>query len=81
MTVPEMTSLATDMILGAVYINENIEKLSPKKGTLKPTGSSLVAILKIAGNATYMADNVESKQKQFEDEFNQYACGAAYQKI
>lgn len=39
-----VTNLATVMIVRTAYINENIEKISPKKGTLKLLRSSPVAI-------------------------------------
>lgn len=44
-------------------------------------GSSPVVIRESVGNATYMADTVETKQSSFEDKYNEYQCSAACQRI
>lgn len=73
-----VTNLATDMSLGTAYINQNIKNISPKKGTLRRTGSSPVAIEEIVGNATYMIGRMETKQSNFEDEDYEYPRTAAF---
>lgn len=74
-----VTDLATDMILRIAYINENIDMISPKKGILKPTGPSSVAIEESVGSTAYMADILETKQGHPKDVFNKYHCTAVCQ--
>lgn len=60
-----VTNLATDMILGTAYIDENIKKISPRKNILRPTGSSTVTLDGSVDNVASMADSLESKQEPF----------------
>lgn len=67
-----VNNLATNLILAAAYINGIIEKTSPKKGTLRPTGSSPGKIVESAGNAACVANNVKTKQGQYGNEHSEY---------
>lgn len=59
------------MILETACINENIERISQKKGALRPTGSSLFAIEEGVGNTDYIEDSMESKQKHFKEKYRE----------
>lgn len=52
-------NLDTEMILGAANINENINKISSSKGTVKLTGSSSGGIEESVGNTVHMANSLE----------------------
>lgn len=54
-----VTSLVINMILGTIYINENIDKINFKKNTLKPTSAVPVAMKESVSNSTYMTHKVK----------------------
>lgn len=80
-SVPIVTSLAIDTTSTKAYITRNIEKIRPKKGALKRTGSSTVAIDEGVLNAAYMTVKVEIKRSSSEHESKKYPCTAGYQRI
>lgn len=60
------------MALETAYINENNEKISPKKDTLILTSSSPVGSKKSVDNAAYMTGRAETKQCSAGEEYNKY---------
>lgn len=69
---PIETYLATDIIVVTAFTNDNIEKISSKKDTLKAAGSSLFAVDESVGNNAYMADSLELKQRPMEKEYRKH---------
>lgn len=74
-----MTHLATDMILGTVYLDKNIKNFSAQKNMPMPTGSSYVAIDKRSGNTAFIASNMETVRRCLEKDYSKYPCTAVYQ--
>lgn len=68
------------MILGKACINENIEKISLKKGTLKPTGLRPEKIEESFGSTAFMTDKVETRKSSLKNEYKEYPCIAAGQR-
>lgn len=76
-----MTNLAIDMIVETAYINENIEKVRPKRCTLMPSTSNSAAIYEGIDNAAYIENDVKTKQRQPEDYYSASSCVAVYQRV
>lgn len=74
-------NLAADMMLGTPYNNEIIENIILKNSTLKPSGSSFVAIEESIGNSTSMKIKKETEQSNPEDKYKEYPCTASCQRI
>lgn len=69
------------MILGTTYINVNIERIGPKKGTLRSIGSSHDATEASVCSAAYTANSLESRHGHPEKEFSMSLCTALCQTI
>lgn len=52
-------NLVSIAILGTSHLNKNVEKVSHKKSTMKPTSTSSVAVKESVGSAAYIANSVE----------------------
>lgn len=76
-----VTSLATNIIVATVCIEENTEKISPKKGTLKPTGSSFIVEEQSTGMAMDDANNVITNYGHHESEYSDNLSTAAHSMI
>lgn len=76
-----VSNLDTGMILGTACVDGFIEKSRLRKGPLKPTGSSLVAIGESISNASYIESNVKTKHEHHDGEYSRYPCTAAYQRV
>lgn len=69
------------MILGEKYTEEHTEKVSSKKGSLKPAVSIVLVTGESVGSAVYIADQMKPKQKPIEEKSRERQCTAVYQKI
>lgn len=55
--------------------------ISKRKSTLKPKGSSHVAIGNIVGNAVYTANNADPMHRHSKEIYNKNPCTAVYRRI
>lgn len=69
------------MNLETTYIIEPVEKISPKKITMRSYGSIHVRIEESLDSAAYKPNSPESKQSHLEDELSNYPCSTVCQKI
>lgn len=76
-----VTNIVPDMILETAYIYENIESISPKKGTLKLTAASPIGIEESVESAVYMANSLESQQGHLANAFYKPRRTAVCKKI
>lgn len=74
-------SLATEKILEMTHLDENIEMISPRKGTLTSTDSSCDAIEESVSSAAYIASNLGTQNGSSREDYSKYPNNAILQKI